>query len=73
MIRVLNWNRKSATAPLYLLVNHQHISDDSRVRQSRDLRLFATWSTDNTAAANLRSSTSLAGEVLGMFQLTLRW
>lgn len=64
MIRALNWNRKLATAPLYLLVDHHHISDDSRVLQSRDPRLFATWLTDTTAAANLRSMTSLAGEVL---------
>lgn len=64
MIRSLNWNRKLATAPLYLLVDHHHISDDSRVLQSRDPRLFATWLTDNTAAANLCSITSLAGEVL---------
>lgn len=64
MIRSLNWNRKLASAPLYLLVDHHHISDDSRVLQSRDPRLFATWLTDNTAAANLRSITSLAGEVL---------
>lgn len=64
MIRALNWNRNLATDPLYLLVDHHHISDDSRVLQNRDPRLFATWSTDNTAAANLRSITSLAGEVL---------
>ncbi|WP_312209969.1 RHS repeat-associated core domain-containing protein [Pseudescherichia sp.] len=64
MVRTLNWNRKLATDPLSLLVNHNHISDDSRVLQNRDPRLFTAWAADNTAPANLRSISSLAGQVL---------
>ena len=63
-IRTLNWNRELCGDPLRLLVGHSYVDDASRVAAYRDPRLFAAWTTDSTAPANLCTTPSLAGQVL---------
>ena len=64
VVRALNWNREQASDPLRMLVNHSLVDDASRVAAHRDPRLFAAWSADGTAPANLCTTPSLAGQVL---------
>lgn len=63
-VRALNWNHDSSADPLRLLVSHTQADDASRIVLHRDPRLFAAWTADSTAPANLRTTSSLAGQVL---------
>ncbi|WP_314417992.1 RHS repeat-associated core domain-containing protein [Pseudescherichia vulneris] len=63
-LRALNWNREQDSDSLRLLITHSQTNDASRVMSHRDARLFATWTGDSTAPANLRTTPSLAGQVL---------
>ena len=63
-VRALNWNHDSSDDPLRLLVTHTQADDASRVVSHRDARLFAAWTADSTTPANLRTTPSLAGQVL---------
>ncbi|WP_336852482.1 RHS repeat-associated core domain-containing protein [Pseudescherichia vulneris] len=63
-VRTLNWNREQISDPLRLLITHSQTNDASRVMSHRDARLFATWKGDSTTPANLRTTPSLAGQVL---------
>ncbi len=62
-VRTLNWNREQASDPLRLLVTHMQLDDASRTVSNRDPRLFTAWRSGSTAA-NLRTISSLAGQVL---------
>ncbi len=62
--RVLNWNRNDSTASLHLLVSQMQADDVSRVTTHRDPRLFAAWAADSLDQANLRTTPSLAGQLL---------
>lgn len=63
-IRALNWNREQDGDPLRLLVSHSYVDNASRVVSHRDPRLYALWTDDSATPANLRTTTSLAGQVL---------
>lgn len=63
-VRALNWNHDSSDNPLRLLVTQTQTDDASRVVSHRDPRLFAAWSADSSAPANLCTTPSLAGQVL---------
>ena len=63
-IRALNWNHEDSAASLRLMVSHTLLNDADRTAEHRDPRLFATWTADNTATANLSTLSSLAGQVL---------
>ncbi|WP_312457936.1 RHS repeat-associated core domain-containing protein [Pseudescherichia sp.] len=63
-VRALNWNHDSSDNPLRLLVTQTQTDDASRVVSHRDPRLFAAWSADSPAPANLCTTPSLAGQVL---------
>ena len=63
-VRALNWNREQDGDPLRLLVSHSYVDNASRVVSHRDPRLYALWTDDSATPANLRTTTSLAGQVL---------
>ncbi len=64
VVRTLNWNHNDSTTPLRLLVSHAYVDDSSRMAAYRDPRLFISWKADSKAPANLRTTSSLAGQVL---------